>query len=67
MKLIDPKELVSEWSYPDYGNPFRVVAPAVDNHMDSESYSPLSLVETWAKCCEHRIETVERNGFGSRV
>jgi len=63
MNLIDPQELDSEWSYPDYGNPFRVVAPAVDNHMDSESYSPLSLVETRAKGCKHRIDDLERSGY----
>ncbi len=36
--------------------------------VDAEGYIPFSPIELRAKNdCEHRIETLERNGFGSRV
>ena len=68
MRLIDPDTHNVTWSPPQDKNPLKAVRPTVDNHIDAEGCIPFSPIELRAKNdCEHGIETLERNGFGSRV
>lgn len=65
MNLIDENNRNLVWFYPHNENPYAAALPVVDNHMETEFFSPLGVIETWAKkICAHRMEAPECEGFG---